>query len=176
MYVSDEKRSQLYMFRMPGDRIESEAAYTCDTLRDRANAKPRQQPSTIHVHPNGRFVYIANRADHTVDFNGKKVFGGGENTITAFAIDSTTGEPKLIQHADTHSFHVRTFAFDPSGRLMVAASIKPMNVREGNDVTTVPARLSVFRCGPDGKLDFVRAYDVDAAGKTHYWMTVVGLD
>jgi hypothetical protein len=27
----------------------------------------------------------------------------------------------------------------------------------------------------DGKLDFVRAYDVDAAGKTHYWMTVVGL-
>ena len=176
MYVSDEKRSQLYMFRMPGDRIESEAAYTCDTLRDRANAKPRQQPSTIHVHPNGRFVYIANRADHTVDFNGRKVFGGGENTITAFAIDSTTGEPRLIQHADTHSFHVRTFAFDPGGRLMVAASIKPMNVREGNDVTTVPARLSVFRCGPDGKLDFVRAYDVDAAGKTHYWMTVVGLD
>jgi hypothetical protein len=59
---------------------------------------------------------------------------------------------------------------------MVAASIKPMNVREGNDVTTVPARLSVFRCGSDGKRDFVRAYGVDAAGKTHYWMTVVGLD
>ncbi len=176
MYVSDEKCSQLYMFRMPGDRIESEAAYTCDTLRDRANIQPHQQPSTIHVHPNGRFVYIANRADHTVDFNGNKVFGGGENTISAFAIDTTTGEPWLIQHADTHSFNVRTFAFDPSGRLMVAASIKPMNVRDGNDVTRVPARLSVFRCGADGKLDFVRAYDVDAEGKTHYWMTIVGLD
>ena len=175
MYVSDEKRSQLYMFRMPGDRIEPEAAYTCDILRDRANAKPRQQPSTIHVHPNGRFVYIANRADHIVDFNGKKVFGGGENTITAFAIDATTGEPKLIQHADTHSFHVRTFDFDPSGRLLIAASIKPMNVRAGNDVTTVPARLSVFRCGADGTLDFVRAYDVDATGKTQYWMTMVGV-
>jgi len=34
----------------------------------------------------------------------------------------------------------------------------------------------VFVTGLDGKLDFVRAYDVDAAGKTHYWMTVVGLD
>lgn len=69
---------------------------------------------------------------------------------------------------------MRTFAFDPGGRLMVAASIKPMSVREGNDVKTVPARLSVFRVGGDGTLDFVRTYDVDAAGKTHYWMTVVG--
>ena len=176
MYVSDEKRSLLYMFRMPGDRIESAAAYTCDTLRDRANMKPKQQPSTIHVHPNGRFVYIANRADHTVDFNGRKVFAGGENTISAFAIDAATGEPRLIQHADTHSFNVRTFAFDPRGKIMVAASIKPMAVREGNDVKTVPARLSVFRVGEDGMLDFVRAYDVDATGKTHYWMGIVGLD
>ena len=176
MYVSDEKRSQLYMFRMPGDRIEAEAAYTCDTLADRANAKPRQQPSTIHVHPSGKFVYIANRADHTVELDGKKVFGGGENTITAFAIDPSTGEPTPIQYADTHSYHVRTFAFDPSGRLMVAASIKPMNVREGNEVKTIPARLSVFRVGSDGKLDFVRAYDVDAAGKTHYWMGIVGTE
>src|SRR5689334_22003524 len=103
MYVSDEKRSELHMFRMPGDRIEAEAAYTKDTLSDRANAKPRQQPSTIHVHPNGRFVYIANRADHTVDFNGNNVFGGGENTIAVFAIDPETGEPTPIQHADTHS-------------------------------------------------------------------------
>jgi hypothetical protein len=69
---------------------------------------------------------------------------------------------------------VRTFAFDPSGRLMVAASIKPMNVREGDGVKTVPARLSVFRAGGDGTLDFVRTYDVDAAGRTHYWMTIVG--
>ena len=175
MYVSDEKRSLLYMFRMPGDRIESAAAYTCDTLRDRASARPKQQPSTIHLHPDGRFVYIANRADHTVDFDGQKVFGGGENTISAFAIDPTTGEPRLIQHADTRSFHVRTFAFDPGGQVMVAASIKPMAVREGNTVQIVPARLSVFRVGEDGKLDFVRAYDVDAAGKTHYWMGIVGM-
>lgn len=51
-----------------------------------------------------------------------------------------------------------------------------MNVRVGDAVKTVPARLSVFRCGADGKLDFVRAYDVDATGRTHYWMTIVVLD
>ena len=56
---------------------------------------------------------------------------------------------------------------------MVTASIKPMNLREGSDVKVEPAALSVFRVGADGKLDFVRKYDVDTAGKTHYWMGIV---
>ena len=163
------------MFRMPGDVIESAAAFTRDTLADRANMKPRQHGGTIHVHPNGRFVYVANRADHTVDFNGGKVFDGGENSIAVFSIDPESGEPTLIQHADTHSFHVRTFAFDPSGRLMVAASIKPLAVREGSNVRIVPAALSVFRV-TDGKLEFVRKYDVETNGGTHYWMGIVGLE
>jgi 6-phosphogluconolactonase (cycloisomerase 2 family) len=175
LYVSDERRSQLYMFRYPDDRIDPAAAYTCDTLADRAHLKPRQLAGTIHVHPNGRFVYVANRADYTVDCEGRQVFGGGENSIAVFAIDRATGEPRLIQHADTRSYHVRTFAFDPSGRLMVAASIKPMSVRDGSTIHTVPASLSVFRVGSDGKLEHVRVYDVGAAaGKTHYWMGIVG--
>jgi hypothetical protein len=76
---------------------------------------------------------------------------------------------------DTHSFHVRTFAFDPSGRLMVAASIKPSAVRDGSEVRTLPATLSVFRVGGDGKLAFARTYDVEATGRTQYWMGIVGL-
>jgi 6-phosphogluconolactonase (cycloisomerase 2 family) len=172
--VSDERRSQLYMFRFPDEQIEAAAAFTCDTLADRAHEKPRQLAGTIHVHPNGRFVYVANRADFTVDAGGEKVFGGGENTITVFSIDASTGEPKPVQYADTHSYHVRTFAFDPSGRLMVAASIKPMKVREGNATRVVPASLSVFRVGADGKLTHARTYDIEASGKTQYWMGIVG--
>jgi 6-phosphogluconolactonase len=176
LYVADERMSRLYMFRMPGDRIEAEAAFTCDTLADRANANPSQHAGTIHVHPNGRFVYVANRSSYTVDSNGTKVFGGGENTIAVFAIDERSGEPTLIQHADTRAFHhVRTFAFDPNARVMVTASIKPMKVREGDAIRTVPAALSVFRVGADGRLDYVRTYDVDAGGKTQYWMGIVGL-
>ena len=72
-----------------------------------------------------------------------------------------TGEPTLIQHADTHAYHVRTFAIDPSGRMLVAASIKPIAVREGDEVVNVPAALSVLRIGSDGKLAFVRKYDVE---------------
>jgi len=85
-------------------------------------------------------------------------------------------EVTLVQHADTHSFHVRTFAFDPSGRLMVAASIKPIAVRDGSRVRIVQASLSVFRVSSDGKLAFVRTCDVEATGRTQYWMGIVGLD
>ena len=174
LYVSDERRSRLYMFRFPNERIEAQAAYTCDTLADRANEKPRQLAGTIHVHPSGRFVYVCNRADYTVEHAGQKAFGGGENSIAAFSIDPSSGEPKPLQHADTRSYHVRTFAFDPSGRLMVCASIKPIKVRDGAGVRTVPSSLSVFRVGADGRLDHARTYDVDASGKTQYWMGIVG--
>lgn len=175
LYVSDERRSMLYMFRMPADRIDAQPAFTRDTLADRAHLKPRQLAGTIHVHPNGRYVYVANRADCKIDFNGSRIFGGGENSIAVFAIDSATGEPVLVQHADTHGYHVRTFAFDPSGRVMVAASIKAIAIREGSGIRTVPAALSVFRVGDDGKLDFVRRYDVETNGGTQYWMGIVGL-
>ena len=90
-------------------------------------------------------------------------------------LDPATGEPTLIQHVDPRSVHVRTFAIDPSGRMLVAASIKPLAVREGANVTTVPAALSVFRIGSNGKLEFVRKYDVDTGGKIHYWMGMMGL-
>jgi len=40
-------------------------------------------------------------------------------------------------------------------------------------VKTVPAGLSVFRIGDDGKLTFARKYDVDVGDKTMFWMGMV---
>ncbi len=68
---------------------------------------------------------------------------------------------------------MRTFALDPSGKILVAASISPMQVREGSRVTDIPAALSVFRVGADGRLDFVRKYDVETGGKTQWWVGIV---
>ena len=175
VYVALERQSMLCVYRMTSDGIEHEAAYTRDLLADRANRKPRQLTGTVHVHPSGRFVYLINRNNGTVDFNGTPVFGGGENSIVAFALDPSSGEPRLLQHADTHSYHVRTFAIDPSGRLLVTASITPISVRRDTRVETVPAALSVFRIRDDGRLDFVRKYDVETGGKVHYWAGMVEL-
>ncbi len=175
VYASMERQDELLMYRMRGDKLETEAAYRRTTLARPVEVKKRQLAGPIHVHPNGRAVYVANRNDRTIDYNGQQVWAGGDNTFAVYAIDQQSGEPTLIQHADTHAIHVRTFAFDPGGTMMVAASIEPIKVREGEKIVNVPATLSVMRVAADGKLEFVRKYDVESNGKTHYWMGMFGL-
>ena len=86
-----------------------------------------------------------------------------------------TGEPSLIQHVDTRGIHCRTFQIDPSARLLVAAHIMPLPVKDGATLRIVPASLAVFRVDGDGRLDFVRKYDVDVGDKTMFWMGMVPL-
>jgi len=70
---------------------------------------------------------------------------------------------------------VRTFALDPSGRILVAGNMMQMSVREKDGVKTVPANLAVFRVRSDGKLDFARKYDLNVGNKNLFWMGIVPL-
>ena len=175
MYVSIETQNKMDMHRMDGGRIQPEIASRADTLAEPHNIRARQAAGTVHVHPNGRFVYGANRAQETIEFQGKPVFKGGENSIVVYAIDQATGEPRPIQHIDTRAIHPRTFHIDPSGRLLVAQHNLPVNVRDGDTIRTLPAGLSVFRMGEDGKLTFERKYDIEVGDKTMFWMGMVPL-
>ena len=175
MYASVETQNEMYMFGMENGRINPEIAYRAGTLAEPNNIRARQAAGTVHVHPNGRFLYGANRAEATTEFQGKQVFKGGENSIVVYAIDQSTGEHTPIQHIETQKLHPRTFHIDPSGRLLVAQHNLPVNVRDGEAVKEIPAGLSVFRIGDDGKLTFVRTYDIDVGKKTMFWMGMVPL-
>src|SRR5712691_8142565 len=175
MYVSIETQNKMYTYKMDGGRINPEIAFRAETRAEPKNIRARQAAGTVHVHPNGRFLYGANRAQETIDVGGKKVFRGGENGIAVYSINQATGEPTLIQNIETRAIHPRTFHIDPSGRMLVAQHNLPVDVRDGDAVRTIPAGLSVFRIGNDGKLTFVRKYDVDVAGKTMFWMGMVQL-
>ena len=175
IYVSIETQNKMYMHRMEDGRINPDIAYRAETLAEPNNIRARQAAGTVHVHPNGRFVYGANRAEATTEFQGKQVFKGGENSIVVYSINQSTGEPTPIQHIQTQKIHPRTFHIDPSGRLLVAEHNLPVNVKDGDAVKTVPAGLSVFRMGDDGKLTFVRKYDIDVGDKTMFWMGMVPL-
>jgi 6-phosphogluconolactonase len=175
MYVSIETQNKMYMFRMEEGSINPEIAYSAETLAEPNTIRARQAAGTVHVHPNGRFVYGANRAEATTEFQGKQVFKGGENSIVVYAINQSTGEPTPIQHIETQKIHPRTFHIDPSGRVLVAQHNLPVNMRDGDAITTVPAGLSVFRVGDDGKLTFVRKHDIDVGDKTMFWMGMVPL-
>ncbi len=128
VYVSLERQNRLDMFELDGGALSAAPKFREGTLAEPGNIRGRQAAGTVHVHPSGRFVYVANRASSTVERQGQRVFAGGENNFAAYAIDPTTGAPSPIQHADTHGIHCRTFHIDPSGRLLVAAHIMALPV------------------------------------------------
>ena len=53
------------------------------------------------------------------------------------------------------AYELRTFAIDPAGQVLIAASTTPMLVDEQGVISTVSAGLSVYRIGADGKLTSV---------------------
>jgi len=175
VYVSLERQNRLAMFRLTQGKLETKPAYDVDTLQNRRDVAPQQVAGPIHVHPNGRFVYVANRADGTTEYQGKKVFRGGENLIVVYAIDEKTGEPRMIQFAETGRIHPRTFCVDPTGSLMVVEHNIPMDVRDGERIKRVQAGLTVFRIGEDGKLTLARNYDVDVGNGTMFWAGMVAV-
>ena len=175
MYVSIETQNQMHMHRMQGGKPLQEVVYNKTTLLEPNNIRSRQAASTLHVHPNGRFLYGANRSQDLIDFNGKKVYKGGENSIVVYSLNPQTGEPTAIQHIETQKLHPRTFHIDPGGRMLVAQHNLPVDVRDGDNVKTVKAGLSVFRMGTDGKLTFARTYDFDIGDKIMWWMGMVPL-
>ena len=173
VYVSLERQNKLDMFEFSGETLSLAPVFRKATLAEPGNIRGRQVAGTVHIHPNGRFAYAVNRASTTAELDGKPVFVGGENNFAIYTINPATGEPSLIEHVDTRGIHCRTFHIDPSGRLLVAAHIMPILVKDGAALRTVPASLAVFRIKDDGRLDFIRKYDVDVGDRTMFWMGMV---
>jgi 6-phosphogluconolactonase len=159
VYLTLEAQNRLLVYRRIDHGLSAEPLFNEATLPDGTGVKAGQTASTVHVHPNGRFVYVANRGATT----------GTTNNIAVFRIDPATGKPSLMQNIDTHGSTPRTFSIDPTGRLLVV----------GNQVTTsgpnaVPASLAVFRIRSDGQLEFVDRYVVAVGQKPLWWMGIVG--
>jgi 6-phosphogluconolactonase (cycloisomerase 2 family) len=177
VFVTLERQNKLQVYRRTSDgTLGDSPLFTKDTLTEPGSDRSGQAVASVHVHPNGRFVYVANRASGTVDVEGKRVFAGGENSIAVFAINQETGEPTLIQSIDTRGFHPRTFALDRSGSILAVANQMSLLVRDGAGTKTVPATLSIFRVGADGTLSFARKYDIETGGsRSLFWTGIVSI-
>jgi 6-phosphogluconolactonase len=176
VFLTLERQNKLQVYRkLNGPTLGAAPLFTRETLADPTRLAG-QATSAIHAHPNGRFLYLANRGSDTTEYQGARILGSGENSIAVYSIQQGTGEPTLIQNADTRGAHPRTFAIDPSGRILVVANMQQVLVRDGDKVRPLPATLSVFRIGADGKLEFVRKYDQDTSGgKSLFWTGMVAL-
>lgn len=174
-YVLIERQNELHMHTMQGGNLAPVPSYIKSTLERVNPPEVYQIAGAIHVHPRGHVVYTTNRASRTVEFKGQQVFQGGQNTIVAFAINPMTGEPTAIQYVEPEGFHVRAFSIDPTGRLLIAATMQDMLVREGDSVRRVTAGLSLFRIADDGRLNFIRKYDVAVGQAQQVWVNMLTL-
>lgn len=173
LFLSVERQSELHVYRLNDDStLPRDAMFIKNALANRANQGHTQMAGAIHIHPNGRFGYMTNRNSGTEEIGGRKVFKGGENNVAVFSIDQASGEPTLIQNIEARTVHLRTFAIDPAGRLLIAASVLPMAMRDGG---TMPAALVLYRIGADGRLEFARKYDVDTGRFMQFWTGIVTL-
>ncbi|HEY4078646.1 MAG TPA: beta-propeller fold lactonase family protein [Rhizomicrobium sp.] len=170
--VSLERENSICIYGLNTDStLSAEPLFIKSALVDPdAKAKyPGQTAGPIHVHPGGRFVYQSNRGSGTLDYQGRKIWNGGENNIAVWSLDPATGAPTRIQNIDGHGFEIRTFTIDPSGTLLIAASQLGLAVRNGNTVANVSAGQSFYRIGADGKLTFLHKQDVDTSAGTQFW-------
>ncbi len=151
VFATIEAQNKLHVYRVvEGPSLGPAPLFSRDTLANPSSAG--QATSAIHVHPNGKFVYLGNRGP-----------ADGENSIAVYSINQDTGEPNLIQSAGTNGVHPRTFTLDAAGTMLVVANMQ----RSGNE----PASLAVFRIGSDGKLSFARKYAPDPGGKRSLFWT-----
>jgi len=86
VFVSVERQSQLYVYKLTPDHgLARDPIFVKTTLAEPGNVRPAQAAGAIHVHPNGRFVYLTNRNSGTVELEGQKVSNGGENNHSTCA-------------------------------------------------------------------------------------------
>jgi 6-phosphogluconolactonase (cycloisomerase 2 family) len=152
-FLTLESQNKLLVFRRTEEGLDAAPLFTKSTLADGTGVNPGQTASTVHVHPNARFVYVGNRGGAV----------GGTNNIAVFRINQQTGEPTLVQNADTRGSTPRTFSLDPSGRILVVGNQAP------------PSSLTVFKVGADGKLEFANRYDVTVGRRPLWWTSLVAL-
>lgn len=88
------------------------------TLIDRQSTLPpgfdrENAVADVHVHPNGRFLYVSNR---------------GHNSVAIFSIDPATGRLTPLGHEPVHGDHPRNFTIHPGGEFLLVANRTTDNI------------------------------------------------
>lgn len=114
IYVLNELALSVTVFEYDAAGGTMTAIQTIETLPDSVKAKEVfNSSSEIRVHPNGKFVYTANR---------------GNDTITAYSVDESTGKLTLIEVEPIRGAWPRNFSLDPTGKWLLAAGQKTNSV------------------------------------------------
>jgi 6-phosphogluconolactonase (cycloisomerase 2 family) len=172
IYSAVERSNQLMTFALNNGVLTQVSAIS--TLEDPSASN--QRAGAIHVHPNGKYLYVSNRntatENKTIDGKEVAVYTGGVNDITLFSLNDVAN-PAPVARYDTRGLEPRTFTIAPTGNFLIVGNQVSRNVLKDNTVTAVTPNIAVFRVLPDGKLEYLRKYDL--TGGDVFWVGTVGL-
>jgi 6-phosphogluconolactonase len=118
--------------------FDAERGTLSPTQRGVALAPPGSEGGSaadIHVHPNGKFLYVSNRQ-------------GDQSNIALFSVDASSGAVSLIGHEPTRGRTPRNFALDAEGSILIVGN------QDSSDI-------ALFRIDAgSGRLAFVRSVPV----------------
>ena len=173
MYLCVELQGELRLYDYDAAGVSLQPRANCSTLEGKTRGRSLQMASAIHVHPNGQYVYVSNRAMEMEPVDAQPVAVDGVNDIAVFAVNADTGVPSLIQQAETRGLAPRTFCIDAAGTVLVAGNEDAGFVRGKSGTERVLPSLAVFRIGEDGKLTPLHRHDLADNGEICFWVGVV---
>ena len=154
IYLAVERQSEIHFLQINEHATNKIIEQKVSTLSQDVQPGVRQAASAIHIHPNGNFVYVSNRAYLAEKCSPEQIIPNGEDNIAVFKINKETGTVNLIDSVDTNGSLPRTFSIDPSGRLLIAANSEPARKKNKlGQVVDLPVSLSLFKIDGDGKLE-----------------------
>ena len=109
VYVGNELDSTVVAFEFDATKGTLKEIQTLSTLPDGYDESGAEKSyvADVHVHPNGKTVYVSNR---------------GHDSIAIFEIDEKSGELTPVGYTSTQGSFPRNFGLDPAGEFLVAAN------------------------------------------------------
>lgn len=169
LYCVLERQNQMAVFRFVDGVLEEHPRWTVDLLEHPEELRRPQLGGAIVLHPTGRSAYVVNRA-HPAQRHGVTSHRWGENSVVAFDLDPSNGEPRATQREALPGVHARCLSLSNDGRLLVAAIRQNSVLPFGQDgPLEQPAGLACFAVDCTGRLSFVQHFPVDVGDEQLFW-------
>lgn len=140
-FMTNEREASVSSFHFDSDHGRVQPVQTIATVPD-GYSGPRVAPSNIRMHPNGKFIYSANR---------------GDDSIAIFAIDEGTGRMSRVDIVKTGGQGPREMNIEPSGKFLFVCNL------QSNDVVTFALEADTGRMTQTAKLGLQQAAVIDFA-------------
>ena len=140
-FMTNEREASVSSFHFDSDHGKVQPVQTIATVAD-GYSGPRVAPSNIRIHPNGKFVYSANR---------------GDDSIAIFAIDEGTGRMNRVDVVKTGGQGPREMNIEPSGKFLFVCNL------QSNDVVTFALDGDTGRMNQTAKVSIPLAAVIDFA-------------